>query len=119
MRRPQLFTGAVVVALAATAACSRAETSREAHEAAAEVRTVAARAGDRLADSWLTAKVQAKFFADDDIKARYIDVSTRDGKVTLKGFVETDAVRQEALQIARNTEGVKQIEDRLLIGQAP
>ena len=36
-----------------------------------------ARAGDRLADGWLTAKVQAKFFADDDIKARYIDVATR------------------------------------------
>ena len=119
MNRPQLFTGAVVVALAATAACNRADTSREAREAAAEVRTVAARAGDKLADGWLTAKVQAKYFADDDIKARYIDVSTRDGNVTLKGFVETDAQRQQALLIARNTEGVKQVEDRLLIGQAP
>jgi hyperosmotically inducible protein len=119
MKKPQLFTSAIVMALAATAACNRAETSREAREAAAGVRTVAARAGDKLADGWLTAKVQAKYFAEDDIKARYIDVSTRDGTVTLKGFVENDAQRQQALLIAKNTEGVKQVEDRLLIGQAP
>jgi hyperosmotically inducible protein len=119
MNRSQLLTGALALIVSATAACNRADASREAREAAAEVRTVAARAGDRLADSWLTAKVQAKFFADDDVKARYIDVTSRDGRVTLKGFVETDAVRQEALQIARATDGVKQVEDRLLLGQAP
>jgi hyperosmotically inducible protein len=113
------LTAAIALALAASAACTRADTAREAREAAAEVRDVAARAGDRLADSWLTAKVQGKFFADDDIKARYIDVTTRDGRVTLKGFVESDAIRQQAVQIARNTEGVQQVEDRLLIGQAP
>jgi hyperosmotically inducible periplasmic protein len=109
----------IVIACSAMAACSREETSREAREAAAGVKTVAARAGDRLADSWLTAKVQAKFFADDDIKARYIDVSSRDGNVTLKGFVESDAVRQEAIRIARTTDGVTHVEDRLLLGQAP
>jgi hyperosmotically inducible protein len=119
MIRPQLLTGAVVMALAVTAACNRAETKQDASEAAAEVKAVAARAGERLADGWVTAKVQAKFFGDDDIKARYIDVSTRDGTVTLKGFVESDTVRQEALQIARTTDGVRQVNDQLLIGQAP
>src|SRR5688572_564920 len=69
MNRSQLLTGALALVVSATAACNRADTSREAREAAAEVRTVAARAGERLADSWLTAKVQAKFFADDDVKA--------------------------------------------------
>jgi hyperosmotically inducible protein len=119
MKRSQLLTGALALIVSATVACNRADTSREAREAAAEVRTVAARAGERLADSWLTAKVQAKFFADDDVKARYIDVTSRDGRVTLQGFVESDALRQQALQIARGTDGVKQVEDRLLIGQAP
>jgi hyperosmotically inducible protein len=119
MTRPQLLTGALVVSVAFTAACNRTETKQDAREAAAEVKAVAARAGERLADGWVTAKVQAKFFGDDDIKARYIDVSTRDGTVTLKGFVESDAVRQEALQIARATDGVQQVNDQLLIGQAP
>lgn len=107
------------MSVAVTAACDRAETKQDARAAAAEVKAVAARAGDRLADGWVTAKVQAKFFGDDDIKARYIDVSTRDGTVTLKGFVESDTVRQEALQIARATDGVQQVNDQLLIGQAP
>jgi osmotically-inducible protein OsmY len=119
MSRPQPLTAVIALALAASAACNRADTAREAREAAAEVRDVAARAGDRLADSWLTAKVQGKFFADDQIKARYIDVTARDGTVTLKGFVESDAIRQQAVQIARTTEGVQQVQDQLLIGQAP
>jgi hyperosmotically inducible periplasmic protein len=108
-----------VIACSAMAGCSREDTSREAREAAAGVKTVAARAGDRLADSWLTVKVQAQFFADEDIKARYIDVSSRDGTVTLKGFVESNALRQEAVQIARTTEGVTHVEDQLLLGQTP
>jgi hyperosmotically inducible protein len=119
MKTPQLLTTALALALAATAACNRADASREANEAAAEVRRAAGVAGDRLADGWLTAKVQAKYFADDDIKARYIDVSSRDGTVTLKGFVENEAVRQEALRIARETEGVARVDDQLLLGQAP
>jgi hyperosmotically inducible protein len=118
MRTAQLWTAAVTLAIAA-GACNRAETSREAREAAADVRSAAARAGDRLADGWLTTRVQAKFFADDDIKARYITVTTRDGVVTLRGFVESEDARQEVLQIVRNTGGVEQVNDQLLIGQSP
>ena len=118
MRRSQLFVTALALAMATTA-CNRSDASREAREAAAEVRRAAGVAGERLADGWLTAKVQGKFFADDDIKARYIDVSSRDGIVTLKGFVENDAVRQEALRIAQGTEGVVRVNDQLLLGQAP
>jgi hyperosmotically inducible protein len=118
MRTAQLLTAAVALAITA-GACNRAETNREAREAAADVRYVAARAGDRLADGWLTTKVQAKFFADDDIKARYITVTTRDGVVTLRGFVDSEAARQEVLQIARGTDGVEQVNDQLLIGRSP
>jgi osmotically-inducible protein OsmY len=106
----------VAVGLAMVAACNRSVTDREVRETADEIRTAAATAGERLADSWLTTKVQAQFFADDDIKARYVDVTTRDGVVTLKGHVESDQVRQQALQIVRNTDGVKQVQDQLVVG---
>jgi hyperosmotically inducible protein len=99
-------------------ACNRAETEREAREAGQEIRQTAAAAGERLADSWLTTKVQAQFFADDDIKARYISVATRDGVVTLKGHVESESVRQQALQITKNTDGVRQVMDQLTVGSA-
>ena len=108
----------VAVGLAVVAACNRSVTEREARETANEIRTAAATAGERLADSWLTTKVQAQFFADDDIKARYVDVTTRDGIVTLTGHVESDQVRQQALQIARNTDGVTQVQDQLVVANA-
>ena len=116
MKTPQLLSVALALVVAAPA-CNHADANREAREAAAEVRTVASAAGVRLADSWLTTKVQAQFFADDDIKARYITVTTRDGVVTLKGYVESDDVRRQALQIANNTDGVRQIQDQLLVGR--
>lgn len=119
MRTTQVFTTALALVLGGTVACDRTDARRETREAAAEVREVAGRAGDRLADSWLTAKVQAQFFADDDIKSRFIDVETDDAVVTLSGFVETDDVRRQALAIARNTDGVRQVQDDLLIGQLP
>ena len=38
--------------------------------------------------------------------------------VTLKGFVESDDTRRQVLEIARNTDGVKEIDDRqLLVGR--
>jgi hyperosmotically inducible protein len=119
MNTPQLLPAILILALCTAVACSREETNREAREAAAEFRTAAGEAGDRLADSWLTTKVQAQYFADEDIKSRYINVTTRDGVVTVDGYVESDDVRQEALQIARSTDGVRQVDDQLLIGRAP
>lgn len=119
MRTPQLLSGAIGLVIISISGCNRAETDRQARDAAAEVRTAAAQAGERLTDGWLTTKVQAQYFADEDIKARYIDVSTRDAVVTLEGYVESQAAREEAVHIARNTDGVRSVDDRLLIGVSP
>jgi hyperosmotically inducible periplasmic protein len=119
MRTAQLIHATVAFALAIAVGCSRAETQEQTQRAAAEVKTAAARAGDKLADGWLTTRIQAQYFADDQIKARYIDVKTSDGVVTVKGFVETPAAHDRALQIARSTNGVKQVNDEILIGQSP
>jgi osmotically-inducible protein OsmY len=115
-----VLTGAVVLALMATAVgCNRAETERDAERAADQVKVAANQAGDKLADGWLTTKIQAQFFADDDIKSRFINVSSRDGVVKLKGFVESDDARRQVLEITRNTDGVKQVDDReLLVGRS-
>lgn len=68
---------------------------------------------------WITTKIQAQYFADADVKGRNIDVTTApDGKVTLAGQVDTDAERQEAIRIARATEGVREVVDRLRIASA-
>jgi hyperosmotically inducible periplasmic protein len=119
MRTPQLLVCTAAATLMAAAGCNRADADRHARDAAAEVRTAASEAGERLADGWLTTKIQAQFFADDDIKARYINVTTKDGIVRLNGFVETPVAREQALAIARNTDGVRRVDDQLTIGAAP
>ncbi len=118
MRTPRALTGTVVLVLTAAVGCNRAQTERDAERAADQVKVAAEQAGDKLADGWLTTKIQAQFFADDDIKSRYINVSSRDGVVQLKGFVESDDARRQVLEITRNTDGVRQVDDRqLLVGR--
>jgi len=118
MNTPRVLAATAVLVALPVFACSRAQTSQEAERATEQVKTAAEQAGEKLADSWLTAKIQAQFFVDDDIKSRYINVSARDGVVKLKGFVESDDARRQVLEITRNTDGVKQIDERqLLVGR--
>ncbi len=115
MKTPQLILS-TILAIAVVPACNRAKTDETAERAAGEARQAAATASDRLADGWLATKIQAQYFADEDVKARFINVSADEGVVTLKGRVDTDAARAEAVSIARNTDGVRQVQDMLLVG---
>lgn len=69
-------------------------------------------------DPWITAKIQAKYFVDDDVKARNIDVTTQNGAVTLQGVVGSEAERRQAVAIARNTGGVREVTDQLRVDTA-
>jgi hyperosmotically inducible periplasmic protein len=73
--------------------------------------------GDRLSDASLTATVKSKLLADPDTSGLRIDVDTKDKVVTLSGKVKSQAEKGQAVQIARNTEGVKSVNDKLTIGQ--
>lgn len=82
-------------------------------------------AGDRdmrgsgpLGDTWLTTKVRSKFFLDDEVKGREIDVSTLEGVVTLTGTVRNESEKRQAVAIARNTDGVRQVNDQLRLDQS-
>ena len=72
---------------------------------------------DRLErpDLWITTKVQAKYFVDDEVRARNIDVDTRGGVVTLRGTVDSYAIRRQAVALARTTEGVREVRDELQV----
>jgi hypothetical protein len=80
-----------------------------------QVAVAADKAGDALADGQLTAKIKSKMALDDSVKALAIDVDTDDGVVTLSGRVGSDAERQRALSLARETAGVKKVVDRLVV----
>jgi osmotically-inducible protein OsmY len=115
MKAPQLFC---VIALATTVgACqnrgSQAELKQSAGETADRIRTEGVKAGEKLGDAWLAAKINAKFVGDRDIKARNIKVLADNGRVTLQGHVLNESEHQLALTLARNTDGVKQVIDNL------
>lgn len=66
-------------------------------------------------DAGLTAKIKAKMALDDAIEAARLDVDTAHGVVTLSGSVRSEAERQRALQLARETDGVTSVTDRLTV----
>jgi hyperosmotically inducible periplasmic protein len=70
-------------------------------------------------DAGVTTAVKSKLAADDTVKAYQFDVDTADRVVTLSGTVETPAEKEQALLIARQTEGVREVVDRITIGPAP
>ena len=73
---------------------------------------------DSQPDAWVTAKIQAKYFIDDDVKGRNIDVNTSNGVVTLTGSVATEAERRQAIALARSTDGVSEVKDTLKVDPA-
>lgn len=69
-----------------------------------------------FSDTWLTAKVQSKYYLDDDIRGRDIDVTTEDGVTTLKGTVQSEQERRQVVALARTTDGVREVRDQLVVG---
>jgi len=66
-------------------------------------------------DSGITTKVKTAMAADPIVKAYQVDVTTENNVVTLTGDVETTAAREQAVQIARRTDGVRDVIDRLRV----
>ena len=71
-----------------------------------------------LKDSTITAKVKAALHDDKETKGRDIHVTTVAGVVSLHGRVSSNAVADRAEQVARETTGVKRVENKLRIDNA-
>ena len=75
----------------------------------------ATRAEHALEDGAVTAKIKSKMTLDDSVKALDINVDTNAGVVTLRGTVNSQAEKTRALQLARETSGVKSVQDKLVV----
>ena len=71
--------------------------------------------GEVMTDGWITTRVNARFVSDDLLKSSKIDVDTDKHVVTLTGTVATAAGRTQAGAIARGTEGVRRVVNRLTV----
>jgi hyperosmotically inducible protein len=102
----------------ATAGRTGAEVAKRAGEQISQKTAEAAKvAEEALTDGGLTAKIKAKMALDDTVKARDLSVHTVDGVVTVTGTVRTSAERDRGLALARETNGVRRVEDRITIAR--
>ena len=92
----------------ATARERGAELGEKAALAAAEMKRT-------LTEASLTGKIKAKMALDDSVKARRIDVTTAGSTVTLTGQINSAAERERAVALARETDGITAVVDRLEI----
>jgi osmotically-inducible protein OsmY len=86
-----------------------------ASRAATAASHTADKAGDKLQEGGLTAKIKAKMALDDHVNARAINVDSAGSVVTLTGVVLSEDQRQRAVRLASDTEGVTRVVDKLQV----
>lgn len=75
-------------------------------------------AGEQIDDAGITARVKAKLAADGDINPFNIDVDTVDGIVTLNGKVAKAEAKSKAGELARDTDGVRRVNNLIQVGDS-
>lgn len=71
--------------------------------------------GQVVDDAAITAAIKSKLVADSVVGGLKIDVDTKDGVVSLNGPVKSQTERDTAIRIARETSGVKDVRDNLVV----
>ena len=89
-----------------------AEVSAKAQQSA---EVAATKVKETVEETAITSKIKAKMALDDSVKSRTIDVSTDGSTVTLSGTVGSTAERRRAVALARETDGVTTVIDRLVV----
>ncbi|MGB7514789.1 MAG: BON domain-containing protein, partial [Candidatus Acidiferrum sp.] len=64
---------------------------------------------NRANDDTITTEIKAKMFSEPALKAASVEVSSKDGVVTLTGVLPDEAARLAAQNIAAKTKGVRQV----------
>jgi hyperosmotically inducible protein len=82
---------------------------------AAKTESATNKVADKMDDAAITAKVKTALMAEPGLKSLEINVDTRDNNVTLAGTVGSPDLKQKAVQIAQGVEGVKSVNDQLVV----
>jgi hyperosmotically inducible protein len=102
MQNSKSFVSAVMIVVSlAIGACASTRTTKS--------------AGEQVDDSVTTGRVKAALIADPVTKAHQIDVETFKGTVQLNGYVDSAAGKDRATTVARNTTGVKSVQNNLTV----
>lgn len=107
--------GAIATAIAKQTA--KREASKLASKAAGTASNAADHLGDSVSEAALTAKIKSKMALDDHVNARAINVDTAGSVATLSGVVASKDERKRAVQLARDTEGITKVVDKLEVSR--
>jgi len=80
-----------------------------------DARDTGHRAKEGISDTWITTTIKTKFMGEEGTRASDISVDTNGHIVTLTGRAVSEAAREKAVQIARDTDGVARVVDRLRV----
>ena len=71
--------------------------------------------GAKLDDTVTTSKVKAALMDDKDVKSGQINVETKNGVVSLGGFVSGEKIKTRAVEVAKGVSGVKSVVDAMYV----
>lgn len=112
--RKTVLSSLVAASLAlagAAVADDRSKIERDANERQNGDRT----AGQAIDDAAITASIKAKLLEDQRTEGFDVNVDTVNGRVTLRGGADTAADRATAGKIARETDGVRSVDNRIVV----
>ncbi len=69
-------------------------------------------------DAAITTDIKAKLFSDPELKTTNLDISAKNGVVTISGEVPNDSARLEAFKAASDTPGVTKVNDQMTVATA-
>lgn len=67
-----------------------------------------------MSDTWITTKVKSSLLADSDVAGLDVEVETVNGVVHLRGDVDSQAQVDRAVEIARDIDGVTNVDSSSL-----
>lgn len=88
------------------------DTARAAREKA---KAMGDKVGRSIDDAWLYSKIMAQLAADPNTSAIKVNVDVNDKTVTLRGRVDSEKEKAEAERVAKDTDGVTGVRDRLTV----
>jgi hyperosmotically inducible protein len=122
LQKPLLMTATLVAILAAGyVQYSNAEDATQQNQQPQTPQTsndankMSTTAATPIDDSMITTKVKAAIVAEPTLSAMPIKVKTNDGVVTLSGTIDTPDKAERAKQLAQTVDGVKTVNNELVV----
>lgn len=78
-------------------------------KAGSAIKASADKSNTAISDTWITTKVKSTFMYSSNVNSTDIEVSTKNGVVSLKGNVDSGAEQALAVELAKNIKGVKNV----------